>query len=885
MWILSQIQRGIKLCHEVQYKAQFIFKKGLKKSSTLLSMKRSYLTNSPFLTTTIGLSFRPGKIYVTILLGSLILLSYRGAPHLHSLLWLEDSNGVAPSTFWTVDDMKVSGLPDDLQNIFEKYAETKTSGSDINDKSSTFPDMDCEQITNAEKLEERKQKISEFASKIVFGSIDDAKCKDHRKFDHNDTEVISCKKCQIIKKRVETFNCHGCTFSCHKKKKYVVINKNEGHGRLDKIVDNQNQMELPTCRFNVPFFPLDETIFLQGLSKDLPEEELKKKKYDLRKIRKYLLRQSYGHKEDSLSWSKLRSLNFWQFLYEVGMFEDEKSFEQYTEAEMQRAKTRYLNALATSIRGSGSIFLRRGTKDIFFNNFNPNIMLLHGANHDLQVVVDQYAVAQYIVGYVTKNEAGMSQLLKNINDNAENLSKMELLNSLASVLDKHREVSIQEATYRMMSFPMVKSSVKIKYVSTCHPNFRDGLLKGNIEDIDETNESIFHDSPVTYYENRPTNKTEVDYDAEDEEDGNEFDDEEKKEGFWKNQTFSEFLSCHDVVYAKQRPQHCHKLRKRNVFIRKRTKQAVLRYYLRYDDIEEYCRGLLILFFPYRKEMVEVHEKDVIDLVKDNYKSIIAIKAQFEAHKVMTDMINDVQKRYDEKLADSETEEDSNDNTNKEEFLGTTTDHEIHDFESWAKAQAEKQLKSVKEYTNVQDVSALRKSIIDLNSQQRLIFDDIMEREFANQTAMEIEPYHIFISGEAGTGKSYLMRVLMEAIKRLNVKPGKELDKPSIISMAPTANAAYILKDAKTIDSALCFNRQRNYVKLSAAKEASLKFLYDDVSVIIMDEVSMVGSVKLTKINFRMQDLSHGHNKRKFMGGRSSLLTGELLISGGSSNLV
>ena len=86
------------------------------------------------------------------------------------------------------------------------------------------------------------------------------------------------------------------TFSCHKKKKYVVINKNEGHGRLDKIVDNQNQMELPACRFNVPFFPLDETIFLQGLSKDLPEEELKKKKYDLRKIRKYLLQQSYGHK-------------------------------------------------------------------------------------------------------------------------------------------------------------------------------------------------------------------------------------------------------------------------------------------------------------------------------------------------------------------------------------------------------------------------------------------------------------------------------------------------------------------------------------------------------------------------------------------------------------
>ena len=65
-------------------------------------------------------------------------------------------------------------------------------------------------------------------------------------------------------------------------------------------------------------------------------------------------------------------------------------------------------------------------------------MLLHPANHDIQLVVDEYACAQYICGYLTKNEAGMSQLLKNINDEAEDLSKMDLLKKLASVLDRHR---------------------------------------------------------------------------------------------------------------------------------------------------------------------------------------------------------------------------------------------------------------------------------------------------------------------------------------------------------------------------------------------------------------------------------------------------------------
>ena len=54
-------------------------------------------------------------------------------------------------------------------------------------------------------------------------------------------------------------------------------------------------------------------------------------------------------------------------------------------------------------------------------------MLIHEANHDIQMVVDQYACAQYICGYLTKNEEGMSKLLKKINDEAENLSQMDFI--------------------------------------------------------------------------------------------------------------------------------------------------------------------------------------------------------------------------------------------------------------------------------------------------------------------------------------------------------------------------------------------------------------------------------------------------------------------------
>ena len=93
-------------------------------------------------------------------------------------------------------------------------------------------------------------------------------------------------------------------------------------------------------------------------------------------------------------------------------------------------------------------------------------------------------------------------------------------------------------------------------------------------------------------------------------------------------------------------------------------------------------------------------------------------------------------------------------------------------------------------------------------------------------------------------------------------------------MCPTANAAYIV-GGKTIESALQLEGTNySYKKLSADRETDLKFKYEDVSTIFIDEISMVGSGKLAKINYRLQDLADGKDKKKFMGGKSSIVTGD-----------
>ena len=185
----------------------------------------------------------------------------------------------------------------------------------------------------------------------------------------------------------------------------------------------------------------------------------------------------------------------------------------------------------------------------------------------------------------------------------------------------------------------------------------------------------------------------------------------------------------------------------------------------------------------------------------------------------------------------------------------------------AKAKAVKDLSSFKNLTNLCHPDNLRTRISSLNVQQRKLFDDILER-LASVDENE-KPFYLFLTGSAGTGKSFLVNVLIDAIKHLKVKAGNDLIKPPLLVMAPTANAAQII-GGKTINSALGFNPSNvnKYTQPEGSKLAMMKFQFEDLVLAICDEISMVGSSKLTKINYRFQDIVEGSKKNEFMGGIS-----------------
>ena len=78
------------------------------------------------------------------------------------------------------------------------------------------------------------------------------------------------------------------------------------------------------------------------------------------------------------------------------------------------------------------------------NGYNKKIMSLFRSNTDLQICIDPYATGNYVCKYMTKAEAGQSELLHAISNEVTSLKQIDQLHAFANILDKHREMSIQE---------------------------------------------------------------------------------------------------------------------------------------------------------------------------------------------------------------------------------------------------------------------------------------------------------------------------------------------------------------------------------------------------------------------------------------------------------
>ena len=262
-------------------------------------------------------------------------------------------------------------------------------------------------------------------------------------------------------------------------------------------------------------------------------------------------------------------------------------------------------------------------------------------------------------------------------------------------------------------------------------------------------------------------------------------------------------------------------------------------------------------------MRDIHSKDVKELYIKHQDTIEENRKRYEKHRTIIELIEEAEKDREEDIDD--IEESVSPYIDEE----TTAEENIEDFEKKLKAEAKRMLTNYNAGSTLMEEDDYLEMISKLNEQQRAIFDDFVERINCDK---EENNFYLYIGGNAGTGKSFVLKAMINAAKKRGKRSGAELDKPISLTIAPTGVAAYLV-NGTTIESALGIQptKDKAYIRNQPSRNSSLRFLYEDLQVIFIDEVSMLGSDMLAKVNFRLQDIM---GNTEFMGGVSIVCTGD-----------
>ena len=174
----------------------------------------------------------------------------------------------------------------------------------------------------------------------------------------------------------------------------------------------------------------------------------------------------------------------------------------------------------------------------------------------------------------------------------------------------------------------------------------------------------------------------------------------------------------------------------------------------------------------------------------------------------------------------------------------------------------------------------RQYLRELNDQQRSIVmfhrDWCKKAVIALKEGKPVEPYHVFLSGPGGVGKSHVIKLIhSDTLKLLKLSGTFEPDDVTVLLTAPTGVAAFNI-NGMTLHSALLLGRSKytSFQPLSHDELNTLRTKLSRLMLLIIDEVSMVGSNMLLEIHKRLQQIK-GVSDDTVFGGVSILAVGDL----------
>ena len=542
----------------------------------------------------------------------------------------------------------------------------------------------------------------------------------------------------------------------------------------------------------------------------------------------------------------------------------------------------YHKYLALGIKAR-SYIVERKPNETNINNYNPTILKAWQANMDLQPVLDTYACIMYIVSYVTKSERSMGELLRAAKKDSENLDIKIQLKKIGSTFLTHREVSAQEAVYRVLGLPMLACNVKRIFVPSDLPEDRVRLLKplAILRELDPDSTDIYVKGLPEKFAARPNSLN--------------------------NMCFADFSVSYSPSYEtisehtddtlppqqidsrKRLPRIV--LKHKMGTMTKRSRRAILRYHKHSPEKEpeKHYHSLIMLFFPWRNEALDI--KSNCETYEQSYNLkkdvILGNKSKFEhfsdeMQQQMVRMLNEQaapESAWDRVAAEVQHEQELS------ILEGSVPDPHFgilypENFENLVQSSQESHSApsaasfDVGPRLNLESDAKFSEMVQSLNKEQRYIFQFVLD--WCCQSAvMPTPPFHLFVSGPGGTGKSHLIFTLVQMINRVLKKAGDNPADVVVQLSAPTGTAAYNIR-GYTLHH--CFllplTQSDKHVSLSSEKLAQLRNKYSKLQVLIIDEISMVSANQLGLIHARLQAITCRPSNIPF-GGVSIIAVGDL----------
>ena len=138
----------------------------------------------------------------------------------------------------------------------------------------------------------------------------------------------------------------------------------------------------------------------------------------------------------------------------------------------------YVKEIRNSVKKGYTILLERDIDEVYINAFNPQWLEAWQGNMDLQPCFDYFAVITYITDYLTKDDSGVTAILREVMKDSDKKDSKEKMQTLIHTFLTHRQMGQAEAYYKLIpSMNMKYSTVKTVFVPTDKKDIRSKFLK------------------------------------------------------------------------------------------------------------------------------------------------------------------------------------------------------------------------------------------------------------------------------------------------------------------------------------------------------------------------------------------------------------------------